>query len=254
MKKKLIYIFIFNIILGTTLYAQKPKDSIAKSKDSIIQLKNKDSVVQLKDSLPKIKKKYGIRLGIDISQPIISLFEKEKNHTAVELVGDIRIKKNYYIATEMGYESRDSKEDFFAFSTKGNFFKIGVNRNFYENWGEMNNEVYIGIRYATAFFSHTLTSRTPRSSLNYFPSVPNNEKIAFQNLSAHWAEFVLGIKVETFSNLFIGLNAQFKALITSKQPDNFKNLYIPGFREVSDNNLGFGFTYTISYLIPIIKK
>ncbi len=60
--------------------------------------------------------------------------------------------------------------------------------------------------------------------------------------------------METFKNLFVGMNAQFKVLIYSKQPDNFRNIYIPGFRAVSDNNLGFGFTYTISYLIPLFKK
>ncbi len=265
MKKKLIYIFIFNLIIGTTLYAQQPKDSISKSKDSLVQPKSsiikandsiekiKDSVGQVKDSIPKIKKKYGIRLGIDISQPIIALFEKNK-HKSLEIIGDIRIKSKYYIAAELGHENKDIQEDFFAYTTSGTFLKVGVNRNFYENWGTMNNEIFVGARYGTSLFKHTLTQYTPNATLNYFKTVPNNKETTFKNLSAHWAELILGVKVETFKNLFLGMNAQFKIMIGSKQPDNFKNMYVPGFRKVSSNNLGFGFTYTISYLIPIIKK
>ncbi|MBS9766769.1 MAG: hypothetical protein KGV44_04440 [Flavobacteriaceae bacterium] len=233
-----ICIFIFNFIIGATLFAQQQKDTIAQPKDSV-------SV---------IKKKYGIRVGADISQPIIALFEKGTEHKSVELIGDFRIKEKYYIAVELGYESKRTEEDFFSYSTKGSFLKMGANRNFYENWGEMNNEIFVGVRYATAFFNHTVHQYTPNVSNKYFPVEQKNTAMNFDGLSAHWAEFILGLKVETFKNLFVGMNAQFKVLIYSKQPDNFRNIYIPGFRAVSDNNLGFGFTYTISYLIPLLKK
>ncbi len=239
MRKRHICIFIFNIFIGiTTLFAQQQKDTIAKPKDSV----------------PVIKKKYGIRVGADISQPIIALFDKKTEHKSIELVGDFRIKEKYYLAVELGYESKRIEEDFFASSTKGSFIKAGINRNFYQNWGEMNNEILVGVRYATGFFNHTVHKYTPNVPNKYFPIDQNKKGRKFENLSAHWAEFVVGMKVETFKNLFVGMNAQFKVLITSKQPDNFKNIYIPGFRNVSANNLGFGFTYTISYLIPIFKK
>ncbi len=238
MKIRHICIFIFNFIIGTTLFGQQQKDTIAKPKDSIFV----------------IKKKYGIRVGADISQPIIALFQKEKEHKSIELIGDFRIKEKYYIATELGYENIRIQEDFFTSSTKGSFLKVGVNRNFYENWGKMNNEIFVGVRYATAFFNHTVHQYTPNVFNKYFPVEQKNKEMNFDGLYAHWAEFILGLKVETFKNLFVGMNAQFKVLIYSKQPDNFRNIYIPGFRNVSANNLGFGFTYTISYLIPLFEK
>jgi len=43
-------------------------------------------------------------------------------------------------------------------------------------------------------------------------------------------------------------------LISSKELDNFDNLFIPGFNKVFLNNNGFSFNYTISYLIPIYRK
>ena len=45
-----------------------------------------------------------------------------------------------------------------------------------------------------------------------------------------------------------------KMLISNKQPDNFENLYIPGFNRTYNGNFGVGFNYSVSYLIPIYKK
>ena len=60
--------------------------------------------------------------------------------------------------------------------------------------------------------------------------------------------------LEVLNNLFLTTGVQFKKLISSKQPDGFANLYIPGFNKVLTGNGGFGFNYTISYLIPFYKK
>lgn len=43
-------------------------------------------------------------------------------------------------------------------------------------------------------------------------------------------------------------------MISTKEPDGFKNLFVPGFNRVFLNDSGFGFNYTISYLIPIYKR
>lgn len=237
MKKIHTYIFIISLFFTLGSYSQNSKDKIIVKKDSI----------------SKIKQKYGIRIGFDLSKPIISFFENKQK--GIELVADIRFRKKYYLAAELGYENREIDEDFFNFTSKGTFLKLGVNRNFYDNWGTMNNEIFVGARYGIGLFSQTLNSYTPNVlSTPYFPPTLKTEKQQFNGLSAHWLEFVLGMKVETFKNLFLGVNIQFKSLVYSKDPDNFKNIFIPGFQDVSSNKLGFGFSYTISYLLPIIKK
>ena len=39
------------------------------------------------------------------------------------------------------------------------------------------------------------------------------------------------------------------------EPENFENLYIPGFGRTFDSgNFGVGFGYNVSYLIPLYKK
>ena len=43
-------------------------------------------------------------------------------------------------------------------------------------------------------------------------------------------------------------------LISNKQPNNFENLYIPGFNRTYNGDFGVGFNYTVSYFIPLYKK
>ena len=43
-------------------------------------------------------------------------------------------------------------------------------------------------------------------------------------------------------------------MMSVKDPDNFKTLYAPGFNRVFETGTGFGFNYTLTYLIPFKKK
>lgn len=204
-----------------------------------------------KDSI-KLKDKFGIRLGIDISKPTITAFNN--NIKGFELVADYRLKKNIYIATELGFYNRDTEEDYISYNTKGSYIKVGGNFNLYQNWGNMNNEVYIGIRYGFSNFSQTLNSYSANFNGTYFNPFLVTPNQQFDNLTAHWTAIVIGLKVETLTNLYLGSSINLKKMISQTQPTNFKNLYIPGFERVYLNNTGFSFNYTISYLIPLYKK
>ncbi|WP_372746204.1 DUF6048 family protein [Lutibacter sp.] len=207
---------------------------------------------QQKTDTLKLKQTYGLRVGADISKPITSFIDSDKK--GFEITGDLRFSKNHYAAAELGYEDVITTEDFITFTTSGSYIKLGVNYNAYRNWAGMNNEIFFGGRYAFSFFSQTLNNYTPNSYGTYFEAdliEPNTE---YKDLSAHWLEFVAGMKVETFKNIYFGAQINIKKLITTKEPDNFENLYIPGFNKVFSNDLGIGFNYSISYLIPIIKK
>jgi len=228
-----ILIFIISVLIQFTAYSQKPE--LEQEQDSI-----------------KTKVSYGFRLGIDISKPIISFLQE--NTKGFELTGDLRFSNNYYAAAELGYEDVLKTEDYLNYSTKGSFIKLGVNYNAYENWKGMNNQIYIGGRYAFSFFEHTLNSYTPNASGTYFIANPIEASTNFKDMNAHWLEFVFGIKIETLPNLYLGTQLSLKKMIATKEPKNFKNLYIPGFNRVFSNNLGVGFNYTVSYNIPIINK
>lgn len=195
---------------------------------------------------------YGLRLGIDISKPIVGMIDS--NSSGIELVADYRISKNWYVATELGNQKEKTVEDYTTSTSQGNFLKIGVNYNAYQNWLDMNNEIYVGMRYGTSTFDQTLDSYRINTGNDYFPSNTISNPNTAAGLNAHWTEFVLGIKVETFKNLYLGFSFNYKVMLSLTHPENFKTLYVPGFNRVFDTETGFGFNYTISYTIPFVNK
>ena len=218
---------------------------------SILLTVTAKSQVTQQDTI-KNKEKYGLRIGVDLSKPINSFFETETK--GLEIVSDFRVLRNYYAAVELGFLDKTTNENYLNFTTKGTYIKAGFNYNAYKNWIGMNNEIYIGLRYGFSFFNQTLNSYTPNVYGTYFIPETLVSNTEFKDLTAHWVEFVFGMKVETFNNLFIGVNISFNNLISTTDPDNFKNLQVPGFNRVFLNNKGVGFNYTLSYLIPIFKK
>lgn len=230
-----------------------------------IQAQKKNDTKVKKDTIT-YKTGYGIRLGVDISKPVLAMVDK--SYSGLELVGDYRIGKNWYLATELGYEKETTFEDFTTSTAKGSFIRLGANYNAYKNWLNMNNEIFIGGRYGFALFDHSLDAYTPNvtvgtnslpgtSSSNttpYFPAIPSSEARADTGLTAHWMEIQLGMKVETFKNLFLGAGFSYKIILSLDDQSNFKTLYTPGFNRVFESNTGFGFFYTISYLIPFVNK
>ncbi len=206
---------------------------------------------QVKDSVSHTSP-YGLRLGVDISKPIMGMIDS--NSSGIEFVADYRISKNWYIAAELGNQKERTVEDYTTSTSKGNFIKLGLNYNAYKNWLDMNNEIYVGFRYGTSIFDQTLDSYRINTGSDYFVSNTTVTSIATTDLNAHWTEFVLGIKVETFKNLYLGFSFNYKIMLSLKQPNNFKTLYVPGFNRVFDTETGFGFNYTISYTIPFVNK
>ncbi|MCF2874984.1 MULTISPECIES: DUF6048 family protein [unclassified Tenacibaculum] len=232
-----MYKYIISLCLTISFlqgYAQKAKNS-ETPKDTIVY-----------------KTGYGLRLGVDISKPGLSIFDK--SYSGLEIVGDYRVSKKWYVATELGYEKETTFEDFTNSTSKGSYIRLGANYNAYQNWLDMNNEIYVGMRYGFALFDQTLNSYRPNVGNSYFPSNTITTPVTDTGLTAHWTEFQLGIKVETLKNLFVSASFSYKIMISVDDQTNFKTLYAPGFNRVFESSTGFGFNYTISYLIPFVNK
>jgi len=217
---------------------------------STIVLFSQQNEVQQNDTI--LKNNYGLRVGIDVFNPVNAFLNDDRK--GLELVGDYRISKKWYVAAELGYLEETTDEDFINFTTNGSYIKAGVDYNAYENWLDMENAIYVGFRYGYSTFSQTLNSFTINNDAFFDDLATPEIGQKLDNLNAHWAEIVLGIKVETLNNLYLGFSFSGKKMITTKEPDGFKNLFVPGFNRVFLNNSGFGFNYTISYLIPLYKR
>ena len=201
------------------------------------------------------KQKYGLRLGADMSKIARTLIDD--NYTGFELMGDYRLTKRIYLAGEIGNEERTIDNDVLTNTTKGSYFKGGIDLNFYKNWLDMENMIYVGFRGGASTFTQTLDNYNIYNVNNQYwnQQFTIQEGTEFDGLTAVWAEIILGIKAELFNNFFAGINAQLKGLITETVPDNYENLYIPGFNRTYDSGrFGVGFGFNLSYLVPIFKK
>ena len=215
-------------------------------------LSNAQETEKKADSIAIKTNRYGLRIGIDLFKLSRSFYEKD--YKGLEIVGDYRIRKSYYLAGEIGNENKTVDDDRLNFTTKGTYFKAGFNYNAYENWLDMENLVYIGVRYGVSSFSQRLNNYQIYNPNPYFPelpAIPGGER--FNGLSAQWVEFVAGVNAKVFNNIYVGFKFNVNKLVSNKKPTGFDNLYIPGFNRTYDGDFGVGFNYTVSYFIPIYK-
>lgn len=206
-----------------------------------------------KDSIIPKKERYGIRFGIDVVKLTRSFIEKD--YRGIEIVGDYKLTRKYYIAAEIGNESKVTNDDQLNFTTTGTYFKVGFDYNSYKNWLGMENMIYVGLRYSVSSFSQTLNSYEIYNPNTYFGEnveIDSGEK--FEGLSAQWIEVVAGVKAEVFKNIYVGFSFRLNNLVSNKRPENFDNLHIPGFNKTSNGSFGAGFNYTVSYFLPLYKS
>jgi hypothetical protein len=213
---------------------------------------NSNDTLIKKDKLLKINK---IRLGLDLLKPILS--SSEGDNLNYEIVGDLQLTENVYLAGEYGLVDKVIEDENINFYSTGSFLRIGFDYNMFENWIGMDNSIYVGVRYGTSSFSSKILDYNVRNKDSYFSNLVTDEfeTIEHSNLSGNWIEILLGIKVETFKNVYLGLSLRLNKLLSDEKPNNFGNLFIPGFNKVTDENtFGSGFNYTLTYSIPLRKR
>ena len=199
-----------------------------------------------------VKNKYGIRIGLDFSKQIRMLTEDYKG---LSLYGDVKIKERLFIVSELGSDEKELRTDNLRSKFSGNYIKAGLNYNLYNNLPGLNNEIYVGFRFATSKFKSEISEYIIYNKDRFWSQDPIFDNIINKGLNANWVELIIGINAELLNNLFVGLSLRLNRMLNQKKPENFTNLYIPGFNKVTENNnFGTGLTYSIIYQIPIIKK
>ena len=265
MKHTLKYSFSFWLLMS--LFLAQAQDTIPTNPSSTItkiegeipkkskQVTAKTSTATTTDTIIPVKKdRYGLRVGVDLYKLTRGLYDE--NYKGIELVGDFRLTKKYYLAAELGSEDKTTEDDRLNTTTKGTYIKAGFDYNAYENWLDMENIISIGLRGGFSTFNQRLNSYKTYNAYPYWgemPWKPSGEE--FDGLTAGWIEVVLGIKAKVYNNIFVGFSFRLNTLVYDKKPsENFENLYIPGFNRTYAGNFGAGFNYTVTYFIPLYKK
>ena len=208
------------------------------------------------DSIPKYKERYSIRFGIDMSKPIRSMIEND--YKGLELTADYRITKKLYLAAEVGMEDKRVVSETLDFQTSGEYIKLGVDFNLFNNWKGMENMLLSGFRFGTSTHSQQLNGYAVRQldhlwAEDLYKSL--DQPLLFDDLNATWIEIIAGVKTELLNNLYMGISVRMNYLMNDKEVTNFSNLYIPGYHRGSEGSpWGVGLNYTIMYQFPLYRK
>ena len=243
---KKVHIWLFIISLFTSLCCTSAQELVQEVKEAL-----KEEVV---DTINKREKKpYTIRFGLDLSKPLMA--QLNKDYFGLEFVGDIRLFSEFYGAIELGNERKTQQSERINFKTSGTYLKLGFDYNMYKNWKGMNNAIYLGMRIGNSFYKQKVNEYEPYQINHYWATeiIKNGAEIREQeSLSARWVEVVAGIKVKMINNIYMGFSLRLNRLMSDTRPENFDNLYIPGFNKKTDENVwGAGFNYTLTYAIPV---
>jgi hypothetical protein len=237
MKRQRILIFIISsfLLLSVSLTAQNETEITT-------------------DSISTQPRKFGIRVGTDASKLLRTALDDD--YTGFELIADYRFSRKFFIAGELGNEQKEFVTDFLDITTQGTYFKVGVDYNMHDNLFPLDNMIYSGFRIGASSFNQTLNDGTYYATDQYWQTQGSVAELKeYSGLTALWAELQMGIKAEVLTNLYVGFNVQLKYLFSQDVPENFTNVFIPGFNKVfEDSNIGVGYGYNISYRIPLYKK
>lgn len=208
------------------------------------------------DSIPKYTERYSIRFGIDMSKPIRSMIEND--YKGLELTADYRITKKLYLAAEVGMEDKRVVSETLDFQTSGEYIKLGVDFNLFNNWEGMENMLLAGVRLGTSTHSQQLNGYAVRQLDHLWAEdlyKTLDQPLLYDDLSATWIEIIAGVKTELLNNLYMGISVRMNYLMNDKEVTKFSNLYIPGYHRVSEGSpWGVGLNYTMMYQFPLYRK
>jgi hypothetical protein len=191
---------------------------------------------------------FGPRIGLDLAR--FAYYFTDPSELGAELSLDAEVYKDLYPVLELGYSSLDEKEGDFDYAMNGSYGRLGADYNvLHQADRSIHHSLTIGMRYGISRFNHRAENVTIPSDYWGDFLLESYEN----NLTGHWIELVGGVKAEIVSNLFFGWNIRYKILLNPNMDPLFTPLIVPGYGKGTQKR-GLGFTYSVYYKIPILKR
>ncbi|MEM7548145.1 MAG: DUF6048 family protein [Bacteroidota bacterium] len=224
------YLFIISLFLAAQLLAQNEQDQLPQGAPKKI---NKFDI-----------RPYGLRLGVDISDIGVSLFDDDRTRYGINLDLDIH---KYLFQIDGGYARSTYTEEDLIYRSEGVFYRVGIDYNFMY-FNEQASAIFLGARYANAV--------TYDDEIAFVLGDPifGSEIIRseVENRSANWLEITTGIKARVLENIFIGFTARYKFRRRGNR-DQIVTFDLPGFGR-TDRMANLGLNYYVYYRLPFRKK
>lgn len=184
-----------------------------------------------------------IKIGVDISGPIIHAFNKD--NTTYEGFISVDYNEKISFAINGGYSTYDVMEYLFYYKSKGFYFKPGVDINFLKP--QLSQGIYwggLGVRYGMSFFSF----ETPSFRYSDIWGT-NNMSIPSENRVGHFIELAPGFQANLTKHITLGWRVTLSKILYSGSKKDIKPMMIPGYGN-RDNGVSFGFKYYIGFNLP----
>jgi hypothetical protein len=191
---------------------------------------------------------YGPRFGIDLAR-FLYLFA-DPAQTGAEISADFEVYRNVNPVFELGYNSISDKQELFDYSSSGSYGRAGIDYNVLPlKDRSIHHSISVGFRYGMSVFTHHIEDVVIPNDYwgDYIPEPYEN------GLTGHWVELVGGMKAEVFANFFLGWSFRYKILLNPEMDPLMIPEMIPGFGSGGEERV-FGFTYSIFYKLPLLKK
>lgn len=190
----------------------------------------------------------GLIVGVDLFQPVVSLFGQQYANYQVSL--EVSFHNRFFPIWETGIGWADNTPDDGNFTYKVSptlYNRLGVLYNFNYN-STAPGYIYMGLLYGFSIFSYDITNIDLSSG--YWGT---NDKAAIYGCHsrAQWLEPLAGIRVNLYKGLKMGFSVRYKVLLKAKNDETTRPWIIPG---MGKRGGGFDFTYSLYYQIPIKTK
>jgi hypothetical protein len=184
-----------------------------------------------------------LRLGIDISKPIINYYAGDKED--YEFSADYYFKRDLYFVVEAGWGNASIDYSDLKYNSHNSFFKFGIDRGlltraFAKDW----DIAIVGAHYGIAPIKRSEATYTVVDS--FWGN--STGKISAANLTCHWIELSGGVRVELYKGLFAGWNVYGKFRLNSNSFQELPPSHIAGYGK-GDKNTVFDFNFYLSYAI-----
>ena len=191
---------------------------------------------------------YGPRFGIDLSRFMNLLSDPVQR--GAEASVDFEVFRNVYPVFEMGFNSMSDNQDLFNYVSSGTYARAGMDYNVLAlKDRSAHHTITVGFRYGISKFTQELENVSIEDDYwGDYLSEPYES-----SPTGHWLELVGGMRAEVFSNFFMGWYVRYKILLNPEMDPLMVPEMIPGYGSGGEDRL-FGFTYSIYYKIPLLKK
>lgn len=191
---------------------------------------------------------YGPRFGIDLAR--FAYILADPSEIGAEVSVDFELLRNLYPVIEFGYNSISTEEDLFHYSAGGVYGRAGMDYNLLKlKDRSAHHTITVGARYGISVFNHRAEDIYVLN--DYWGDYPGGSYE--KDLKGHWVELVAGIKAELVSNLFMGWTLRYRILVNPDMDPLVPPQLVPGFGSGGVDR-SFGFSYSLCYKIPLVKK